>query len=63
MSDYKKYVWATIEAKTQDELESECKKIYPHHIIVKRSIVKSQYDKELKYKQIFILIKLKSHPL
>lgn len=59
MSNHKKYIWVTIEARTSDELESECKRLYPGHIIVTRSIIKSQYEKELKYKRIFILLKIK----
>jgi len=55
MSSHKKYLWVTIEAETSDGLREKCKKLYPGYIIVKGSIIKSQYNKELKYKQLFVL--------
>ena len=62
MSSHKKYLWVTIEAETSEGLKEKCKRLYPGYVIVTESIVKSQYEKELKYKQIFILRKVVIKP-
>lgn len=61
MKPVKKYIWATIEANSKEDLEKTCKERYPGHIIINKSIIKSQYDKEFKYKQVFILRKINNH--
>lgn len=60
MKPEKRYVWATIEAKTSDDLEKACKEKYPAHVIVERSIIRVDYEREKPYRQVFVLIKLKS---
>lgn len=56
----RKYKWVTINSKTSDDLERDCKEKYPGHIIVKRSIIKTDYKKDIPYKQMFILVKVRS---
>lgn len=62
MKPKKKHLWVTIEAKTSEKLRDKCKELYPEHIIIKESIIHSQYEKELKYKQVFILRRIVNKP-